>query len=259
LEKVADLVWNIEFPMIKVCAMMHRLGVYFDKDVRNILKKRYDIKYQQENAKLAAAVQSIMSEADNTAIAKSPFKTGKDFNEGSPKHVTYLLNSFLGCQVTSGDKATLKNLNLPVTDQILKVRALGKLLNSFIDTLPDMVGPDGRVHSTFKSVGASTGRFSSSDPNVQQIPSHALDIRHQFRATPAMEKLIDADYNDSSDSIQVSLCRWDSVTTEQGQVDVEDLTIGTKVKIFDNGKEVWKIVKQISNSSKDTTLRDVVL
>ncbi len=159
LEKIADLVWNIEFPMIRVCAMMHRLGVYYDMGVRNTLKDRYDSKYQKENAKLSAMVQEIMSQSDIVTIQHSPFKSGKEFNEGSPKHVVYLLNNFLQCQISSGDKDTLKLLNLPVTDQILKVRALGKLLNSFIDKLPDMIGPDGRVHSTFRSVGAATGRM----------------------------------------------------------------------------------------------------
>lgn len=160
LEKIADLIWNIEFPMIRVCAMMHRLGVYYDMGVRDALKIRYDGKYLKENEKLVSMVQDIINQADIVTVQKSPFKVGKDFNEGSPKHVVYLLNDFLQCQVTSGDKATLKNLNLPITDQILKVRALGKLLNSFIDKLPEEIGPDVRIHSTFKSVGASTGRFS---------------------------------------------------------------------------------------------------
>lgn len=160
LERIADLIWNIEFPMVKVCAEMHRTGVYFDNETRDVLKIRYDEKYQQENAKLADMIQEIIYSADAITLQNSPFKSGEDFNEGSPKHVVYLLNNFLGCQVTSGDKNTLNLLNLPVTNQILKVRALGKLLNSFIDSLPDDVGPDGRIHSTFKSLGALTGRMS---------------------------------------------------------------------------------------------------
>ena len=159
LEKIADLVWNIEFPMIRVCALMHRVGVYFDMEIRNTLKSRYDIKYQEENAKLADMIQEIILDADAVTLTKSPFKSGKDFNEGSPKHVVFLLKNLLHCDVASGDKATLTLLNLPVTNQILKVRALGKLLNSFIDKLPEEVGSDGRVHSTFKSIGADTGRM----------------------------------------------------------------------------------------------------
>jgi len=253
LEKIAELVWNIEFPMIRVCALMHRIGVYYDMSVRDTLKIRYDGKYLKENEKLTSMVQDIIDQADATTIQKSPFKVGKDFNEGSPKHVVYLLNDFLHCQVSSGDKATLKNLNLPVTDQILKVRALGKLLNSFIDKLPDMVGSDGRIHSTFKSVGASTGRFSSSDPNVQQIPSHALDIRHQFRATPAMEKISDCE--ETSGGITVTLGSYDTVyMIDDTEKEAIDLQIGDKIKLLNNGEEVGAIVKSISNSAPDTSI-----
>lgn len=248
LEKIADLVWNIEFPMIKVCALMHRVGVYYDMNVRNTLKVRYDNKYQKENAKLVDMVQDIIFEADQMTINKSPFKSGRDFNEGSPKHVVYLLNNFMGCQVESGDKSTLTLLNLPVTNQILKVRALGKLLNSFIDKLPEEVGPDGRVHSTFKSVGASTGRFSSSDPNVQQIPSHALDIRHQFRATPAMEKIDDCEQTENG--IEVTIGLYDTVyMADNTEKDVIDLQVGDVIKILNNNEEVNAIVKSISNQA----------
>ena len=253
LEHIADLVWNIEFPMIRVCALMHRIGVYFNFEVRDILKVRYDAKYKKENAKLVDIVQDIMNQADIVTIQKSPFKTGKDFNEGSPKHVTYLLNSFLGCQVSSGDKQTLTLLNLSVTNQILKVRALGKLLNSFIDSLPNDVGPDGRIHTTFKSIGAATGRMSSSDPNLQQIPSHATDIRHQFRATPAMEKIDDC--TETEQGIEVTLGSYDVVRlSDHTEKEVIDLVVGDIVILLNNNKEVNAIVKSISNMAPDTSL-----
>ena len=235
LERIADLVWNVEFPMIRVCALMHRVGVYFDHGVRDILKIRYDAKYLAENTKLINMIQEVIDQADIMTIQKSPFRSGEEFNEGSPKHVVYLLNSFLGCQVESGDKSTLTLLNLPITNQILKVRALGKLLNSFIDSLPDDVGRDGRIHSTFKSIGADTGRMSSSDPNVQQIPSHALDIRHQFRATPAMEKIDECNVVDN-EYIQITLGSYDSVTLEDGtQRDVMDLHWSDRIQ-FTSGE-----------------------
>lgn len=228
LEKIADLVWNIEFPMVKVCALMHRTGVFYDMEIQQILKNRYDSQYQAENAKLSDMVQDIIFDADSSIKDKSPFKSGKDFNEGSPKHVVYLLNSFLGCQVESGDKTTLTLLNLPVTNQILKVRALGKLLNSFIDKLPESIAPDGRIHGTFKSLGTDTGRLSAADPNMQQIPSHAADIRHQFRATPAMEKIGSCIKSDNG--LEITLGSYDSVTLNGGaQKDVIDLSLGDVV------------------------------
>ena len=259
LEKVADLVWNIEFPMIRVCALMHRLGVYLDMDTSAALQPRYHAKIDAANTTLARLVQEVLDSAPNNKVAKSPFKSGREFNAKSTPHVRYLVYDLLNLDVKSTESDALEQLNLPIINQICTVRSLVVLINSFVDKLPNSRGATGRIHSTFNSSGAATGRMSSSDPNVQNIPSHALDIRHQFRATPAMEKLVDVDYDDSSDSIHVSLCRWDSVTTEHGQLDVEDLTIGTKIKLLEDGREVWRIVKEISNSSDNSTLRDVVI
>lgn len=258
LERIADLVWNIEFPMIKVCAQMHRTGIYLDTDTSNELQPRYHVVRDKEFAKLTVMIQEVMQQADAITLSKSPFRTAKDFNPNSPPQVGYLLRKIMGMELESTEKEALAQLNLPITNQLLKVRSLDTLIGGFVDKLPDLATYDGRIHSTFKSMGASTGRMASADPNVQNIPSHALDIRHQFRATPAMEKILDADYDDSSDAIHITLCRWDSVTTDQGSMDVEDLSIGTKVKLFDEGKEVWKIVKEISDSSDNASLRDVV-
>ena len=254
LEKIADLVWNIEFPLIKVCALMHRIGVYYDRDIRNTLKLRYDGKYSEENAKLAQIVQEILDEADAVTVSKSPFKTGRDFNEGSPKHVTYLLNQFLHLNVASGEKKVLEALNMPLTNQILKVRKLGKLLNSFIDKLPDSVGADGRIHATLKSIGADTGRWSCANPNMQQIPSHATDIRHQFRATPSMEKIDDC--SETENGIEVTIGLYDIVyMADNTEKEVIDLQVGDSVKLLNHNKEVIAIVKSISNQAPDACIR----
>lgn len=229
LEKIADLVWNIEIPMIRVCALMHRTGVYFDRTTRDTLKEKYSKKYQIELDKLSQIIQEIIDNSDAITIAKSPFKTGSEFNEASSPQVKYLLNNFLHLDVDSGDKQTLTDLNLPVTNQILQVRAINKLLNTFIDKLPNMVAKDGRIHSTFKSIGADTGRMSSADPNVQQIPSHAIDIRHEFRATPAKEIVTLCE--ETKDTYQITLGSYDSVTIRDGsQKDVIDLDVLDGIK-----------------------------
>ena len=228
LEKIADLWWNIELPMIRVCALMHRTGVYFDKADNAILKEKYDKQYAVELKKLAEIVQEIMDNSDAVTVSKSPFKNGAAFNEASSLQVKYLLNNFLHCNVDSGNKETLKELNLPVTNQILNVRAINKLLNTFIDKLPREVAKDGRIHSTFSSMGAATGRMASSNPNVQQIPSHALDIRHEFRATPAMEKIDSCIKSDNG--LEITLGSYDSVTLDGDiQKDVIDLSVGDVV------------------------------
>lgn len=194
LEKIADLVWNIEMPMIKVCAMLHRTGVYLDKDVAKVLHDRYTDKKGEAVAKLGDLVQQLINEKDMPVNSKRPFRTGAEFNPNSQPHVKYLINNLLGSTATSTGKDVLEALNFPVTDQILTVRGFVKLLSTYVDKLPNAVAPDQRIHAQFKSIGADTGRMSSADPNMQNIPSHATDIRHMFRATPGYV-MMSSDYS----------------------------------------------------------------
>lgn len=154
LERVADLVWNIEFPMISVCAKMHRLGVYLDRDTSAVLKPRYHEIYDKEFGKLADYVQKYLDEAEPSVRKRAPFKSGKDFNPRSDPQVKYFCYDLLKLDVKSTRKEDLKPLNLPETNQLNKVRSLATLISSFVDKLPESTGATGRVHSTFKSSGA---------------------------------------------------------------------------------------------------------
>jgi ryanodine receptor 2 len=78
----------------------------------------------------------------------------------------------------------------PVAKKILAVRNDVKLLGTYIDKMPRITGPDNRIHCSFKSVGAATGRMASESPNMQNIPSKLHDIRHMFRATPELTEKI---------------------------------------------------------------------
>ena len=187
LEAISRLIWDLEMPMVKVCQNMHRTGMYIDKNVANALKKRYREDYNKEMKKLQDMVQEIIDNSTVSYSGKRPFTRGSDFNPGSPRQVNYLVYDLL--QVPKGNssgtgKEVLNEINLPVTNQILKVRSLSVLINTFVDKLPNSVARDGRIHGQFKQIGADTGRMSSAEPNLQNIPSHAVDIRHMFRATP---------------------------------------------------------------------------
>ena len=259
LEKIADLIWNIEIPMIRVCALMHRCGIFLDLDTSASLQSRYHRLLEEESAKLSDMVQEIINNSDTLTITKAPFKTGKEFNQSSPPQVKYLLNSFMGLQVDSSNKNILNELNLPVTKQILKVRSITTLLGSFIDKLPGTAGPDGRVHSTFKSIGADTGRMSSENPNVQNIPSHALDVRHQFRATPAMEKIDKCDV--SENNISINLFDYDTIDLEDKvDVKVKDLRVGDKVRLIKDRSEILAEITSLTNDAPYTliTMQEVM-
>lgn len=196
LQAISDLVWNVEFPLVSVCQKMHRTGMYLDKDTANSLISKYDQKMGAEKEKLADMVDEIILNAG--FHSNPPFYSGKDFNPNSTKHVGYLVYTLLNVPQTgkgmSTDKTVLAELNLPVTNQILKVRSLGVLTSTFIEKLPRATTPDNRIHATFKQIGADTGRFSSADPNMQNIPSRSDDVRHMFRATPGYV-MLSSDYS----------------------------------------------------------------
>lgn len=216
LEAVADLVWSVEFPLVPICQNMHRLGVYIDKDVAAVLVKRYRTKEEQEKKKLAKMVDEIIANSLYVSGKKRPFTSGEDFNPKSTVHVKYLVYELLNAQPSNGkqstDKSILRDLNMPVTDQILEVRSLGVLISTFVEKLPAATTDDGRIHAQFKQLGADTGRMSSAEPNLQNIPSHATDIRHIFRATPGYV-MLSSDYSQQEPRLTAFVSQDDGLIT----------------------------------------------
>lgn len=195
LQSIADLVWNIEIPLIKVCQNMHRRGIYLESSTAEVLNKKYDKIYNEELSKLQSLVQDIIDTPKYTSTKKRPFATGRDFNPSSTMHVKYLLYDMMKLPGNgSTAKDTLDAFDLPVTNQIAKVRSLSTNINTFVKKLPKSVASDNKIHCRFNSIGASTGRFSSADPNMQNIPSKLHDIRHMFRATPGYV-MLSSDYS----------------------------------------------------------------
>lgn len=263
LENIASLIWNVELPLIKVCQKMHRVGMYIDKNTANVLINRYNEEYRSEMDKLQRMVDDLLKEkADNMFKTNRPFNTGADFNPNSTPHVKYLLYDLMHIpqlaelKKQSTDKRVLTDVNLPVTNQILKVRSLKTLISTFVEKLPNATTSDSRIHAQFRQIGADTGRFSSADPNMQNIPSHAIDIRHMFRATACDSKLLDCVENDGY--IYLSCSKFNEVETQRGYVCMKNIHVHDKVKILEDGKEVWTIVEKISDSDKDPGVCDAV-
>lgn len=160
LEKIADLVWNIEFPLVGICALLHRRGVYLDDSIAATLHERYSGHLQNDKNALANCVQELIDTKDIAVNKKRPFRTGADFNPNSNPHVKYLINELLGNPAKSTGKEILKEINQPATKAVLDVRGDVKLLSTYVDKLPKVVGPDHRIHASFKALGASTGRMA---------------------------------------------------------------------------------------------------
>lgn len=231
LERIADLVWNVEIPLIKVCQNMHRTGIYVDKDVALYLNERYNEKQRNEIKILQNMVQEILDNAEYKSYNR-PFNRGVDFNPNSTIHVKYLIYDLLKVPVgkngTSTDKSVLGELNMPVTNQILKARSLSVLISTFVEKLPNATTSDSRIHAQFKQIGAATGRMSSAEPNVQNIPSHATDIRHLFRATPGYV-MLSSDYSQQEPKITAFVSQDPNM-----------------IKAFQEGKDIYATIASIA-------------
>ena len=176
LERLSDIIWNIEFPMIKVCAKMHRNGIYFDRYVAEKVQIRYHNDYNNQLNELRQIVDDLVHDLDTPNNRKRPFKTGYDFVPTSPKHVQYLCYDLLKLPDVGGKRSTDKNIlrdfGLPQTDTILTVRSLSTLINSFVDKLIRISGQsEGRIHGQFRSIGADTGRMSCIEGNQLVLTS----------------------------------------------------------------------------------------
>lgn len=254
LDKIADLVWNIEMPMIAVCAKLHRVGVELDQTVASPLHNLFTEKRIVDEKELAQLVQQIIDDKDVATNRKRPFKTGSDFNPSSPVHVKYLINNLLGKDSTSTGKDVLKDINMPVTDSILKVRGDVKLLSTYVDKLPGITAPwDGRIHCSFKSVGADTGRMSSADPNLQNIPSKLHNIRHLFRASSEEIEEVKV-----LDNLSVTVSNIDYVEIlGKGWIHPEDVAEHDKLELIDgSAKGTFEVIQTICDLvSNDYTIR----
>lgn len=166
-EAIADLIWGLEFPMMTVCQNMHRRGIYLEQSVAAMLRTKYDAISEKEHTKLREMVRDIMSDTKYRSAVKCPFSSYKDFNPNSIPHVAWLCYDLMklgdGKNRATG-KEVIGLFGEPVTKQILKCRSLVTLIGTFVDKLPNAVGEDKKVHCTFRSIGASTGRMSSADP-----------------------------------------------------------------------------------------------
>ncbi|MBA3779290.1 MAG: DNA polymerase I, partial [Chloroflexi bacterium] len=180
---------EIELPLIPVLARMEASGVAIDRAALSTL---------------AAAFAE-----ETTRLEREIFESvGHEFNLGSPKQLEqvlfYELNLPRGRRTKTGfstDASVLEELRPahPMIDKLLDWRVYTKLRGTYVDALPNLLDPDtGRLHTTFHQAVASTGRLSSSDPNLQNIPIRTdlgRKIRRTFVAGDPALTLMAADYS----------------------------------------------------------------
>lgn len=183
---------NIEMPLISVVADMEDRGVCLDFDVCKNLHEKYH-KIREERKKQAdEAIAMYASEIEEYKLKHPNHKLSDPISLSSPVQMAILFYDILGLE--SPDKKAprgtgeevlkhfAKGKEKDLCEAILGMRNVEKLLGTYIDKMPEIALDDGRVHTSYNQYGAKTGRFSSSDPNLQNIPSHNKEIRQMFKA-----------------------------------------------------------------------------
>ena len=223
-KRLANLYTEVEGPLIYTLGDIERNGVLIDSE-----------KLNQQSKKLEAKILELESKVQKNA--------GEDFNLGSPKQLQEILYGKLGLPVIkktpkgqpSTSEAVLQELSMdfPIVKDILSYRAISKLKSTYTDKLPKMVNLDtGRVHTSYHQAVTATGRLSSSDPNLQNIPIRSEEgrrIREAFIA-PDDYKILAADYS------QIELRIMAHLSKDDGLLDAfakgQDIHKATAAEIF---------------------------
>jgi DNA polymerase I len=189
MPKLEQLSKNIEWPLTPVLADMEREGIKLDTKYLN----KFSVELQDSISDLE---QQIYGHADQEFNISSPAQLGDILfvklnlpKEGVKKGKT-------GYSTAAGELDKLRGLH-PIIDLITQYREVTKLKNTYVDTLPKLVDKNSRVHTTFNLTIAPTGRLSSADPNLQNIPVKT-DLGRRIRTAFIAEKgkaLVSADYS----------------------------------------------------------------
>lgn len=183
-EKLQFLFKNVEIPLSKVLFSMENHGFKVDLEILNNLKE----KYEKEQSELENDIYNL---------------SGERFNINSPKQLGSVL--FEKLNLTHGKKQSTSADNLeeivsehPVVERILRYRKVTKFLSTYIDGMLPHIDKNGLIHTCFKQTLTTTGRLSSTSPNLQNIPirsEESREIRSMFVASDEDHVLIDADYS----------------------------------------------------------------
>lgn len=184
------LFYDIEMPLVPVLAEMELTGVCLDTVALAETGNNF-------NRRLAEYEQKIYAEAGETFNISSPKQVG-DILFGKMKIVDKPKKTKKGQYVTSEEVLTQLRSRAPIVDDILSYRGLKKLLGTYVEALPRLINPrTGHIHTCFNQAITATGRLSSSDPNLQNIPirdDDGKEIRKSFVPEPGC-LFFSADYS----------------------------------------------------------------
>jgi len=235
-----QLYQDLEMPLVPVLARIERNGVLIDTAM-----------LAQQSLELSSHIITLEQHAHDLA--------GRAFNLGSPKQIQDILYDQLKLPVLkktpkgqpSTDESVLQELavDYPLPKVILEYRGLSKLKSTYTDKLPQQVDSQtGRIHTSYHQAVAATGRLSSSDPNLQNIPIRSAEgrkIRQAFIA-PSGYKIVAADYS------QIELRIMAHLSADEGLLEAfrlgEDIHKATAAEVF--GVPLEQVTHDLRRSAK---------
>ena len=243
-EKLLELFNTMEIPLIKVLSEMERNGIMLDigflkklgdkitKEINNLTKKIHDLANTKFNINSTKQLKEVLYEKLNispTGIKKT--KTGFS---------------------TAGDELEkIKHLH-PIIELIQEYRELKKLSSTYVESLPQLISPlDKRIHTSFNQTITATGRLSSSDPNLQNIPTRTElgnKIRQAFTASPG-KNLLSLDYSQIELRIMAHLSEDKNlISAFQNKLDIHKSTAANinKIKLEEVSYQLRQQAKAIN-------------
>lgn len=214
LQGVAYVFREIEMPLINIVARMEDTGIALDLEYARGLEEKYGQELEKVEQEFFEELAQYKDDIDQYRKQMGPAcKLDERINLNSPTQLAILLYDVLG--ITPVDKKSprgtgediLEKINIPLTRILLEYRRLQKLMSTYITKLPASLNPrTGRLHASFNQVGTDTGRFSSADPNMQNIPARNKDIRQMFVASPGY-CLLSSDYSQQEPRLTAHMSR----------------------------------------------------
>ena len=272
---IYQLYMEVEVPIVTVVAEMELTGVCLDLEYSKRLGMKYDKKLEEINVKIEEELKKLKPQIDAWRLTPEasyhePKKDGSGFKKSKSEQLTEPINILSPTQLAilfydvlkhpivdkksprgTGEEILAK-MNFPICKLILELRGISKLKGTYVDKLPQCLSErDGRLHASFNQYGAATGRFSSSDPNLQNIPSHENSIRMMFTASPGYV-MIGSDFSQQEPRLLAHYSGDENMI--QAYKDGKDLYAMIASKVYQNNYEdnleFNPITKQIQPDGK---------
>lgn len=213
LQDVVNVFWNIEMPCSEVLTDMEDTGVAFDLEYSNELSEKYNALKTEKLNNFYEILDLYKDKIESYKAINPNHKLSDPILISSTTQLAILLYDILKIEPVddksprgTGDEI-LRKIDNPLTTAIQEYRKVDKLLSTYIDKLPDCIDPNtGRIHCSLNQYGAKTGRMSSENPNLQNIPSHNKDIRKMFIASPGYV-MMSADFSQQEPKVMTAMCQ----------------------------------------------------